>query len=428
MSSFKKRKHADSGTDDEAAAENDDGTSTVKTLRYVEFYSGIGGWTMALEAAIKCLGTTIQLERLASLDHSDLCNRVFEHNFGPCCSKNKTSFSIERLSLQQMEVWAADILVMSPPCQPHTRQHSNQEQDLSDPRSASFLHICDLLEQMKRLPSLLFLENVVGFETSNSFTKWLQVLQKRDYHVGHFQLTPTQVGLPSERPRYYCVAILRSVLRTDDSNENPHSSLQKYVAAVNDLPSSKSTESSPTCHVWKAVPDLHVLPESSQDDTTIKPISYFLDKDVKQTMNELVVPPKVLHNTAAWCFDIVSPKDRRSACFTHSYGRYIKGTGSILYDVDVEGDGARAKDIPIALPVLQDPATREYDRDWMKDLDPTRLRYFSGEELAKLFGFSDKFTFPPKTSLKQQWKLMGNSLNVGVASCLVVLGLLLREQ
>ena len=55
---------------------------------------------------------------------------------------------------------------MSPPCQPHTRQHANQQQEKDDPRSKSFLHLCGLLGEMEEdaLPSLILLENVVGFE------------------------------------------------------------------------------------------------------------------------------------------------------------------------------------------------------------------------------------------------------------------------
>ncbi|KAL3904637.1 MAG: hypothetical protein SGARI_004839 [Bacillariaceae sp.] len=259
--------------DDSFSVRSDDddsnNSSPTITLSYVELYSGIGGWTMALEAAIKrqmingrsgnerTFGKAIKLKRLASLDHSDLCNRVFEHNFGPAVTtsgKGKVKTAIDRLSLKQMDDWAADILVMSPPCQPHTRQHSNQEQDISDPRSSSFLHICDLLQAMKseNLPSHIFLENVVGFEVSNSFQRWLDVLRERDFLVGHFHLTPTQVALPNDRPRYYCVAIQRRCCLKMKGKESyssptdgadrllPHS-LAKYVAPVlNDFNSRSS--------------------------------------------------------------------------------------------------------------------------------------------------------------------------------------------
>jgi tRNA (cytosine38-C5)-methyltransferase len=73
--------------------------------------------------------------------------------------------------------------------------------------------------------------------------------------------------------------------------------------------------------------------------------------------------------------------------------------------------------------MLVSPEEREYDKDWAKDLYRSKLRYFSGNELGCLFGFSDDFEFPPNTTMKQQWKPVGNSLNVMVASHLIQLGL-----
>ena len=99
------------------------------------------------------------------------------------------------------------------------------------------------------------------------------------------------------------------------------------------------------------------------------------------------------------------------SCFTQSYGRYIKGTGSILYD----DDNFRSQ--------LLRPEEREFQENWTDSYDVTKLRYFSGTELARIFGFSDDFSFPPDCTTKQQWKLIGNSLNVHVAAKLVELGL-----
>lgn len=101
-----------------------------------------------------------------------------------------------------------------------------------------------------------------------------------------------------------------------------------------------------------------------------------------------------------------------NSCFTQSYGRYIRGTGSILYD-DIISDGKK----------LSKPEEREFQDDWAKGFDLTKMRYFSGLELSRLFGFRHDFSFPSNCSAKQQWKLMGNSLNVRVASRIVELGL-----
>lgn len=141
-------------------------------ITFIEFYAGIGGWSVALCKALEKCAPGRCLERLAALDHSDLCLKVLNHN-SPSKSTRR-AVSIERLTMLQVQ---ADCWCMSPPCQPHTRQHDNQKQDMDDPRSQSFLHLCNLLEQMEesKLPRLLLMENVIGFET---VSRWCDVLTK----------------------------------------------------------------------------------------------------------------------------------------------------------------------------------------------------------------------------------------------------------
>ena len=172
-------------------------------LSYLEFYSGIGGWSFALQEALDLLkkqnpNANLSLRRLAAFDHSDLCNHVLRYNdttntattSSTCDAKegidrrdtcNNTpeqtkqkkkkrkilqSVSIEMLTTKALQEFNAMIWVMSPPCQPHTRQHSNQNEDIHDPRSKSFLHLCEMISTLgsEYLPKVILLENVVGFE------------------------------------------------------------------------------------------------------------------------------------------------------------------------------------------------------------------------------------------------------------------------
>ena len=166
-----------------------------KYLTYFEFYSGVGGWTMALEEACQSIGwnTLPPLKRLGAFDHSELCNMVLQYNFPDNGDDNniiiesekkdehaektkkrkrmskrdpRKPVAIEKLTKSYLEEKKALIWCMSPPCQPHTRQHKNQEEDIIDPRSKSFLHLCQMIREMnfKSLPSCILLENVVGFE------------------------------------------------------------------------------------------------------------------------------------------------------------------------------------------------------------------------------------------------------------------------
>lgn len=363
---------------------------------------------MALEEAIHRTAPSIKLKRLAALDHSDVCVSVLEHNF-PSSNKQKRkrpqSFAIERLTLNQVHEWHADAWFMSPPCQPHTRQHDNQEQDLEDPRSKSFLHLCQLLQDMEesKLPHILIMENVVGFELSGSCKRWRQVLTNRNYCLAHFHLTPTQVGLPNDRPRYFCVAVRRN--NNDDGGGDGVDDGSTDWAKI--LSTETNLESGPV--ILTQLPELDILPVDSVGD--LPPLSTFLDSTAKESLR---VPKKLLESPAAWCFDIVTPDLSRTACFTHSYGKFVRGTGSVLYTGPPS----------TKLKTLQAPQDRVFDANWADGLDLAQhLRYFSGSEMAKLMGFSESFSFPSDCTPKQEWKLLGNSLNVRVAARLCELAL-----
>lgn len=168
-------------------------SSSSESLTYLEFYSGVGGWSYALHAAVKRLTrgnneggddtseSRLNLKCLGAFDHSDLCNKVYYHNFPPQGSDTEISVkktkkrkkssstksvSIESLTKKNFEESGAFMWMMSPPCQPHTRQHNNQKEDMIDPRSKSFIHLCEMITSMQQetLPRIIVLENVIGFE------------------------------------------------------------------------------------------------------------------------------------------------------------------------------------------------------------------------------------------------------------------------
>ena len=167
-------------------------TTKITSLTYLEFYSGIGGWGYALEHACQSINNNknkndddgsilIQPQLLAAYDHSDLCNSVLLHNHKSpnniiqIMSSNSISVNtnnnkkkrkkqslasqtpIEKLSLETLSSFNANIWCMSPPCQPHTRQHTNQMNEMNDSRSKSFIHLCELLGEMDEssLPQII---------------------------------------------------------------------------------------------------------------------------------------------------------------------------------------------------------------------------------------------------------------------------------
>jgi tRNA (cytosine38-C5)-methyltransferase len=92
------------------------------------------------------------------------------------------------------------VWLLAPPCQPYTRQ--GLQKHSADGRARSFLRLLEMLKQLPCQPRYLLLENVVGFETSDTHQGMLQILSDSGYKVQEFVLTPTQYAFPYSRPRY----------------------------------------------------------------------------------------------------------------------------------------------------------------------------------------------------------------------------------
>ena len=87
--------------------------------------------------------------------------------------------------------------------------------------------------------------------------------------------------------------------------------------------------------------------------------------------------------------------------------RYCEGTGSVVQSAGTREDLDRVyRDLKLSGDVgaLTEP----------------RLRYFSPSEISNLLGFPPDFSFPNTVTLKQQYKVLGNSLNVNMVGLLIL--------
>lgn len=99
---------------------------------------------------------------MAALDVNTVANAVYAHNYGSSVVKTR---NIQSLSEKEIEKLNANMLLMSPPCQPHTRQ--GLQRDMEDKRSSALSHICTLIPRCDSLQYVL-MENVKGFEGSQA--------------------------------------------------------------------------------------------------------------------------------------------------------------------------------------------------------------------------------------------------------------------
>ncbi|XP_041100318.1 tRNA (cytosine(38)-C(5))-methyltransferase isoform X1 [Polyodon spathula] len=393
-------------------------------LRVLELYSGIGGMHYALK------GSCIPAAVVAAVDVNTTANAVYKHNFPSTHLWPKT---IEGVTLNDFNKLAFDMILMSPPCQPFTR--IGLQGDVSDPRTKSFLYILNILPRLDKLPKFILLENVKGFETSSARDSLVETLQECGYRYQEFLLSPTCLGIPNSRLRYFLIAKLQPGLfsfettnqilevfpHSDcvDSNaskvsEGAHKELSACIHGVktskpNDgaEPSSRTQENEAVIFKLETAEDLE-RKQNQDSDVSVRMLQDFLEVDL-QNLSQYLLPPKTLLRYAI-LMDIVQPTCRRSVCFTKGYGHYVEGTGSVLQSsLDIQLETAFK-----SLHTLS-------DEDKLNQLLMLKLRYFTPREIANLHGLPPEFCFPEKTTLKQRYRLLGNSLNACVVARLIKL-------
>ncbi|XP_042051352.1 tRNA (cytosine(38)-C(5))-methyltransferase 2 isoform X1 [Salvia splendens] len=365
-----------------------------KPWRVLEFYSGIGGLRYSLmEAGVDAVV-------IEAFDINDVANDVYEHNFG----HRPYQGNIQTLSAANLDRYEVDAWLLSPPCQPYTRQ--GLQKGSSDARASSFLKILELIPQCSRPPVMLFVENVVGFETSDTHEKMITMLRENHFDTQEFILSPLQFGVPYSRPRYFCLAKRKPLCFQKAQFNNVL--LWGPGPILGDEESMVTSEEAESDRYWNKLLEttrpIYDFLESSEVilESSLTKISEDIEEESEfgvDPSNPFLVPSSLVERWGS-AMDIVFPESRRCCCFTKSYFRYVKGTGSLLATCPVSLHQGKKK---IELPSLQE----------------LQLRYFTPREVANFHSFPEDFQFPQHVSLRQRYALLGNSLSVGVVAPLL---------
>lgn len=154
----------------------------------VEFFSGIGAFAYAARKR--------KIEVLAAFDQDESANLTYEHNFGLRPHRRNLD------TAGRDDILRSDIWWMSPPCTPFSVR--GKKRDLDDERTRSFSNLIALLPHF--LPRAVFIENVVGFETSFACARARSVFFQSGYQVETVRLCPFDFKVPMLRPRSFMVA------------------------------------------------------------------------------------------------------------------------------------------------------------------------------------------------------------------------------
>lgn len=386
----------------------------MEPLRVLELYSGIGGMHHALRES------GIPAHVVAAVDVNTVANEVYKHNFPHTHLLAKT---IEGISVEEFDKLSFNMILMSPPCQPFTR--IGLQGDMTDPRTNSFLYILDILPRLQKLPKYILLENVKGFEVSSTRGLLIQTIEACGFQHQEFLLSPSSLGVPNSRLRYFLIAKRQS---EPFPFQAPGQILMEFPKIATVQPQNHAVVAEDKLRVQRTEPNICLDSSSTQcsgkdtilfkletaeeidrklqqdSDLSVQMLKDFLEDD---DTNQYFLPPKLLLRYAL-LLDIVKPTSRRSMCFTKGYGSYIEGTGSVLQtadDVQIENIFKSLNDLT--------------PEEKIAKLSLLKLRYFTPREIANLQGFPPEFGFPEKITVKQRYRLLGNSLNVHVVAKLI---------
>jgi tRNA (cytosine38-C5)-methyltransferase len=305
---------------------------------------------------------------IASVDINQLANTTYQHNHPSVNIMNNNIQSINQSFIDKNP--EINAILMSPPCQPFTR--NGHFLDTKDPRTEAFLHVIELIKIMPNVRVVL-MENVKGFERSNARNIFVETLTSAGFEFKEYILSPTQFGTPNQRFRYYCLAV-----RADDG--------------------------------CPAVPGEQKI-ETSLGFPATQPntISNYLEDMSAEDQSRLLLPDSVLLKHSG-VLDICTSTSTNSMCFTKAYSRFIEGTGSV-YSPRSELEVRQVFDN-----IKDESVDKEAKLQLLKSL---QLRFFSPREVANLMNFRKDFKFPVCITMKQRYRLLGNSINVSVVAELI---------
>ncbi|KAI9296437.1 S-adenosyl-L-methionine-dependent methyltransferase [Neoconidiobolus thromboides FSU 785] len=352
-----------------------------QTYNVLELFSGIGGMHYALNETV----FSKKINEITAMDVNDIGNKVYEYNF----KKKPKATNLDSMNASRYNHYKPDIILMSPPCQPYTR--TGNQLNLKDKRSISFISFLNSLSEMNSLNYFL-LENVYGFERSESRQVLVEKCLEAGFQYQEFLINPTDLNIPNSRLRYYFIAKRENVGNFKIAQMNKRLFCSKKTMIIdtenNNLLPLTLNEEELINEIYKVLFGIDV----TQMSCGTAKLAEFLGDSIFDTklFEDYSVPEKIIEKYLN-VYDIVEPHSVGTCCFTKGYTKYAQGTGSIL----------------------------KLD---FKDGKATRYRYFTEYEIAKLMGFpvmKNKFEFPPEVSLKNRYKLLGNSLNVLVVSRLI---------
>ncbi|KNE72830.1 DNA (cytosine-5-)-methyltransferase [Allomyces macrogynus ATCC 38327] len=349
-----------------------------------------------------------------AFDINEVANTIHEFN----THRTVSTRDITRLAPGDLDAFQCDVWLLSPPCQPYTRK--GKRLGSADPRAGSFLSMLEALPSLARLPTHLLLENVLGFEKSETCARLTNTLTAAGYQFHGHVLNSSDFGVPKSRPRFYIVA----------RRHRPFTSTFSPSGTIHDHPAWLISPFG-TCDPPGTTLQSYLRATYRAAVEGRRRVRHFPLTSTRSVLCPTAPTSKIADRITA--YRAMRPKILRSVNATTAAHARASVTPGELAKLERLGQFAHLTNPRAhAKPTLTGKLARVVDearaRAWHDvvatspacPLDGLGLRHFAPEEMAALHGFPDTFAFPvDKVACKQAWQVVGNSLSVRVVAALV---------
>ena len=175
--------------------------NSLKPLKYIDLFCGIGGFRIATETV--CKNYNLMPICVFSSDWDLDAQKTYQANFNEFPQGDLTKIPVEAIPKH-------DLLLAGFPCQPFSI--CGKLNGFEDIRGTAFFDIARILDYHQ--PEALILENVkqlVGHQKGKTLQIILEVLRNLGYYVEYKVLNALNFGLPQKRERVFIVGVRQPV-------------------------------------------------------------------------------------------------------------------------------------------------------------------------------------------------------------------------
>ena len=182
-------------------------------LKFIDLFSGIGGFRIALEnLGCKCI---------FSSEIDIYARETYKNNFGEYPSG-------DIFEIKSEDIPDHDILCAGFPCQPFSI--AGKRLGFEDARGTLFFEVARIIKSKR--PKAFILENVAGIvshDKGRTLDTIINILQELGYNVSWKLMNAKQYGIPQNRNRWYCVGIDKDFKDVDLDDVFPKQCELKYT-------------------------------------------------------------------------------------------------------------------------------------------------------------------------------------------------------